>query len=53
MEFCHDTRALLTTYTYQDRVNEPVSEQLSIGQGVLARIFLAFVGFIGSIPSAK
>ena len=42
MKFCHNARALLTTYTYQDRVSEPVSEQLSIDQGVLARIFLDF-----------
>jgi len=42
MKFCHNARALLTAYTYQDRVSEPMSEQLSIDQGVLARIFLDF-----------
>ena len=47
MEFCHDARALLTTYTYLDRVSEPMSKQLSIDQGVLARIFLDFSGLCG------
>ena len=53
LEFCHDARALLTTYTYHDRVSEPMSEQLSIDQGVLAQIFLAFVGSNENVPSAK
>ena len=36
VKFCHNARALLTMYTYQGRVNIPVSEQISIDQGVFA-----------------
>ena len=47
MQFCHNARALLTTYTHQNRVGEPMPKQLSIDQGVLARIFLNFTGLCG------
>ena len=47
MEFCHNARSLVATYTYQNRVCKPMPEQLPIDQGVLVRIFLYFSGFRG------
>ena len=40
VELCHDSRALLAMYTFQERVSEPKPVQIAINQGVLARILL-------------
>ena len=47
MEFCHYSCALLATYTYQNRVGKPVSEQFPVNEGVFAQIFLYFSGLCG------
>jgi len=36
VNFRHNARALLTTYTYQGGVSEPISEQIPVDQGVSA-----------------
>jgi len=47
VELHHYTCALVSVYTYQDWVSEPVSEQLSVNESVLGRIFLDFSGLYG------
>jgi len=36
VKFFHNVRALLTTYTYQGGVSEPMFEQIPVDQGVSA-----------------
>jgi len=46
-KFCHNARALLTTYTYQGGVSETMSEHIPVDKGVSARILLDYSGLCG------
>jgi len=47
VKFCHNACALLTMYTYQGGVSEPMSEQILVDQGVSARILFDYSGLCG------